>query len=82
VSNFEPRNPGWKEWLNEATRDQIFDNADNDMMVPIPSMTGKNGSSRFPVTETSAFGPADAVEHSDYFQQDRTQEALLRWLTG
>jgi pimeloyl-ACP methyl ester carboxylesterase len=82
VSNFEPRNPGWKEWLNDATRDQIFDNADNDMMVPIPSMTGKNGSSRFPVTETSAFGPADAVEHSDYFQQDRTQEALLRWLTG
>jgi pimeloyl-ACP methyl ester carboxylesterase len=83
VSDFEPRNPGWKEWLNDVTRDALFgDGAENDMMVAIDSMTGDNGSSRFPVADISAFGPSDAVEHSDYFQQAKTQEALLRWLTG
>jgi pimeloyl-ACP methyl ester carboxylesterase len=82
VSDFEPKNPGWKEWLNDAVRDRIFGEGANDMMVAIASMDGENGSSRFPVTDISSFGPADAVEHSDYFWQQRSQEALLRWLTG
>lgn len=81
VSDFEPRDPGLKAWLDDEVRDHIFD-APNDMMVSIDSMTGKGLKGAFPVTITSAFGPTDAVEHADYFHQERTSKALLDWLTG
>lgn len=82
VSDFEPKNPGLKAWLNDATRDLIFDHKPNDMMVTIESMTGKNGSSRFPVTELREFRPKDAIEHAHYFPEEATSKALLDWLPG
>jgi hypothetical protein len=81
VSDFEPRDPGLKAWLDDEVRDHIFDAA-NDMMVSIDSMTGKDLKGAFPVTVISAFGPTDAIEHADYFPQERTSKALLAWLTG
>lgn len=83
VSDFEPSNPGWQEWLRNKGRELIFD-APNDMMVAIESMAGANGSSRFPVgvAERESFGEGDAVEHSQYFEQGRTGQALLKWLEG
>ena len=36
----------------------------------------------FPVADLQSFGPQHAVEHSMYFEQDGTSEALLRWLAG
>jgi hypothetical protein len=82
VSDFEPKNPGLKAWLNDATRDLIFDHKPNDMMVTIESMTGKNGSSRFPVTDLREFRPKDAIEHAHYFPAKATSKALLDWLPG
>jgi hypothetical protein len=82
VSNFEPKNPGLKAWLNDAVRDTIFDRKPNDMMVRIDSMTGENGSSRFPVTDLAEFRPKDAIEHAHYFPAKATSKALLDWLPG
>jgi hypothetical protein len=82
VSDFEPKNPGLKEWLNDEVRDALFDHLPNDMMVTIESMTGKNGSNRFPVTDIRSMKPADAVEHARYFSQATTNAALLEWLSG
>jgi hypothetical protein len=82
VSDFEPKNPGLKAWLNDSVRDAIFDHKPNDMMVTIESMTGQNGSSRFPVTDLREFHPKDAIEHSDYFPEAVTRAALLDWLPG
>jgi hypothetical protein len=83
-SNFEPNNPDLKAWLNDTVRDGLFDNKPNDMMVSIESMTGANGSDRFPIPAASirAFEPADAVEHAMYFGQAMTTAALEEWLTG
>ena len=52
------------------------------MMVTIESMTAKNGSSRFPVTQLREFHPQDAVEHANYFPEAITGKALLDWLPG
>jgi hypothetical protein len=82
VSDFEPKNPGLKAWLNDASRDLIFDHKPNDMMVTIESMTGVNGSSRFPVSDQWAFRPKDAIEHANYFPNKATSQALLDWLPG
>jgi hypothetical protein len=82
VSDFEPKNPGLKAWLNDSVRDRIFDDKTNDMMVTIESMTADNGSSRFPVTELREFKRSDAIEHSEYFPAALTGTALLEWLPG
>jgi hypothetical protein len=82
VSDFEPRNPGLLEWLSDEVRDEIFGRRANDMMVTIDSMTGENGSSRFPVKEIRGFTGSDAVEHAQYFSQKPTTDALLEWLPG
>jgi pimeloyl-ACP methyl ester carboxylesterase len=82
VSDFEPKNPGLKAWLNDAVRDALFGNLPNDMMVTIESMTGKNGSNRFPISDIRAFKPADGIEHANYFPEKFTQSALFDWLLG
>ena len=82
VSDFEPNNPGLKAWLNDAVRDTIFDHKPNDMMVTIESMTGKNGSTRFPVTDLAEFRQKDRIEHAHYFPEKATAKALLDWLPG
>jgi pimeloyl-ACP methyl ester carboxylesterase len=83
-SDFEPRAPGLKAWLNDEVRDGLFDQLPNDMMVTIESMRGANGSGRFPIAPADCrlFAAPDAIEHSDYFGQPRTSEWLLAWLTG
>ena len=83
VSDYEPREPGLREWLDDEVRDTVFGRGEpNDMMVTIASMTGENGSSRFPVTGVTRFMPGDGVEHSQYFGQALTQQALLDGLPG
>jgi hypothetical protein len=82
VSDFEPKNPGLLEWLGDEVRDEIFGRRPNDMMVTIDSMTGENGSSRFPIKEIRGFIQPDAVEHAQYFPQRLTTDALLEWLPG
>jgi hypothetical protein len=82
VSDFEPKNPGLRAWLNDASRDWIFKNQPNDMMVTIESMTGRNGSTRFPVTDLQKFLQKDAIEHAHYFPEKATSQALLDWLPG
>jgi pimeloyl-ACP methyl ester carboxylesterase len=84
TSNFEPRDPHLKAWLNDEVRDWIFKNQSNDMMVTIDSMTGKNGSGRFPIEPDASRGfvSADAVEHAQYFGQPLTSTALLEWFAG
>ncbi len=83
VSDYEPREPGLREWLDDSVRDVIFGRDEpNDMMVAIASMTGDNGSSRFPVTTVTRFMPGDGVEHAQYFGHALTQQALLDGLPG
>ena len=83
-SDFEPIDPDLKAWLNDEVRDKIFAERSNDMMVTIDSMTGANGSGRFPIAaaDIHAFAAAQAVEHADYFGQPSTSEWLLGWLAG
>jgi hypothetical protein len=82
VSDFEPRDPALAAWLDDVLRDDLVFHGPNDMMVAIASMTGVDLAGPFPVTVTSAFKPADAIEHSDYFGQPQTSKALLEWLKG
>ena len=82
VSDFDPKNPGLLEWLDDEVRDGMFGHRPNDMMVTIDSMTGENGSSRFPIKEIRGFIKSDAVEHAQYFPQKLTTDALLEWLPG
>jgi len=83
-SDFEPSDPALKAWLNDEVRDHLFEQKPNDMMVTIASMSGANGSGRFPVkaADVRSFAAADAIEHADYFGQPRTSEWLLEWLRG
>jgi hypothetical protein len=80
VSDFEPTDPGLAAWLDDTSRDFLFEGAANDMMVSIDSMTGKGLTGCFPIVEPSAFLPTDSIEHANYFGQPRTSEALLAWL--
>ncbi len=82
VSDYEPKNPGLRAWLDDAARDSLFKQRPNDMMVTIESMTGVNGSSRFPVADRRAFAPRDGIEHARYFPEKVTETALLDWLRG
>jgi hypothetical protein len=82
VSDYEPKNPGLKAWLNDEIRDRIFDMKPNDMMVRIDSMCGVELPNPFPVAEVDrvAFATGDAIEHAIYFPAERTSKALLDWL--
>jgi hypothetical protein len=84
VSDYEPKNPGLKAWLNDEIRDRIFDEQPNDMMVRIDSMGGDALAKPFPVAKVdrSAFVSADAIEHAFYFPEPKTSAALLKWLKG
>jgi hypothetical protein len=82
VSDYEPKNPGLKAWLNDEIRDRIFDLKPNDMMVRIDSMCGDELAKPFPVVEADrvAFAKGDAIEHAIYFPAQKTSKALLDWL--
>ena len=80
VSNYEPTDPALRAWLTDQTRDWIFKGAPNDLMVPIESTIGKNGSRAFPVTIHRDFEPDEGVEHSGFFGRPMTSQALLEWL--
>ena len=84
ASDFEPRDPDLKAWLNDEVRDDLFDQKPNDMMVTVESVVGANGSGRFPIAPAACrgFAAADSVEHAQYFGQVPTSTALEEWLTG
>jgi hypothetical protein len=80
VSNYEPRDPALVAWLTDVSRDLIFEHKSNDLMVTIDSTIGENGSRAFPVRVHRDFEPDEGVEHSSYFGQPKTSQALLEWL--
>jgi hypothetical protein len=80
VSNYEPRDPALTAWLTDVSRDLIFEDKPNDLMVTIDSMIGANGNRAFPVTVHRDFEPDEGIEHSSYFGQPKTSRALLEWL--
>lgn len=79
ASNYEPRG-GLRQlvwYARDAVRDVVFGQTTNDLVVPTQSVAAC-----LPVTERLEFQPQDAISHSAFFKEERSTEALLRWLTN
>jgi pimeloyl-ACP methyl ester carboxylesterase len=82
ASNYEPADPALKAFFTDQLKDNVIFKGPNDGMVGVDEVWGETIASPFPVTDTLEFGPADGIEHSNYFSQGKTTEALLDWLKG
>ena len=80
AANFEPTVPGWKSYTADRLLDKIFEQADNDLVVPTLGVYDKNGSGFFPIEDRLVFGKGDGVAHPGFFGQARAQEKMLEWL--
>ena len=54
----------------------------NDGMVGVDEILGDGIASPFPIADPCRFDRSEAVEHANYFGQDKTSKALLAWLSG
>jgi hypothetical protein len=82
AANWEPTDPGLKQFLGNRVLDAVFQKAQNDLVVPTLGVSEANGSGLFPITDPHVFGPADGVSHVNFFSHPVTQEKLLEWLVG
>lgn len=86
AANFEPTDRGLRAVVTGAIDgavDEIFGEANNDLVVPTDGVFAENGNARFPVPDGKrlVYGAADGVMHTNIFDQARSSERLLAWLT-
>lgn len=79
-SDFEPPagSGSWNQF--KVVLDRLFRDK-NDLLVGQRSAFGANGSPFFPIADRIVYGNGDHVDHGSYFNQKRTLDGLLRWLT-
>ena len=75
-ANFESTDPGVAAFLKSKAMDSLFDDADNDLVVAVDSVESAS------MKGFHRYEPADAVNHSGYFEVPHTEELLCGWLTG
>ena len=85
ASNYEPKagTPFFSISRGEdLVVDKVFDDVANDLVVPRDGVFAKNGATGFPIASgrVMTFEPAEAVIHTEFFGQERTNAKLLEWL--
>ena len=82
AANFEPKEPGLKEWAADHLLDKIFQKQENDMVVPTRGVAEVAGSDKFPIAPSIVFPGEKGVKHTRFFEEADTQKLLLEWLPG
>ena len=87
TADFEPARIGWQLWkvvtqagtlAADMVADTIFP-GENDLVVDTAHMTSLADARD--IGDVEAFDPVSLVHHCNYFRQDKTIDALRRWLT-
>lgn len=85
TSNYEPTDNGLRGLVSGAADgaiDQIFESAQNDLVVPTDGVWDSNGATGFPL-QTEHFlvlKAAEGVMHTGYFPHHAVSEKLLAWM--
>ena len=82
AANFEPKEPGLKEWATDHLLDKIFQKQENDLVVPTRGVAEVVGSGKFPIERSIVFPGEKGVKHTRFFEEAETQKLLLEWLPG
>lgn len=80
ASDYEPTQPGLAAWAKNRLIDQIFEHAENDLVVPTLGVYEGNGSPLFPIADHYVFPPTAGIQHGGYFPNPRTQQQIMSWL--
>lgn len=82
ASDYEPTQPGLAAWAKNRLMDQVFEHADNDLVVPTLGVFEGNGSPLFPIADHYVFPAAAGIQHGGYFPSPQTQQQIMRWLSA
>ena len=82
LSDYEPSDPDLKAFFADEFKDSVIFKGPNDGMVGVDEILGDGIASPFPIADPCRFDRSEAVEHANYFGQDKTSKALLAWLSG
>ena len=80
--DYEPTDPDLKAFFADEFKDSVIFKGPNDGMVGVDEILGDGIASPFPIADPCRFDRSEAVEHANYFGQDKTSKALLAWLSG
>lgn len=80
AADWEPSDPGIKDFLKDRILDAVFQKAENDLVVPTLGVWDANGSGFFPISERHVFTSDEGVTHVNFFAHEVTQAKLLEWL--
>ncbi len=83
ASNFEPpKGSGLGRFARDLVTDRLFRPAGNDLVVPTDGVYSVSGAGGFPIAGPILYPTADGIDHSGFWNQQRTVDALEAWLTG
>lgn len=82
ASNYEPVQPGLKEFAKDHLMDHVFGQKQNDLVVPTRGVFEAEGAGAFPITERLVLGDSEGVAHSGYFAHAEVRKKLGEWLVG
>jgi hypothetical protein len=80
ASDYEPTQPGLAAWAKNRLMDQVFEHAENDLVVPTQGVYEGNGSPLFPIADHYVFPPTAGIQHGGYFPNHQTQQQIMSWL--
>jgi hypothetical protein len=80
ASDYEPTNQGLFAFAKDRLMDRIFQNRQNDLVVPTGGVFDANGSDFFPIAERYVFPSAEGVPHSGYFANSMARSRIREWL--
>ena len=86
TSDYSPKDRALVTFLCQSVKnkmvDRIFGQTANDMVVPTRGVFEVEKAANFPIASERivTFGSNDGVTHTTYFKEQKTAEALLRWL--
>ena len=82
LSDYEPSDPDLKAFFADEFKDSVIFKGPNDGMVGVDEILGDGIAAPFPIADPCRFDRSEAIEHANYFGQDKTSKALLDWLSG
>jgi hypothetical protein len=74
-----PTLPGLKRFLLGRGVAKLL-GGPNDFVVPIGSVSGKNGSPYFPIEESLVIAGNESVSSPKYFEHEGARTRILEWL--
>lgn len=84
ASNYEPRpsrdNGAFLARGADAAIDRVFEDIDNDLVVPTAGVYARNGHPSFPIASPLLFGADDGVGHTGFFAQPELLERVIHFL--